>query len=150
MFSSQKHMMPSFPPSVIQTWSTMKRLMSISSVQVRLTDSYSVPLCWTSLTQQPSHCFTAGMSRVWAVKTKGSPHRGSSLVLQSKQSISLPAELYRELRLRPVVGNINTHTYTHSLRVRGWQRPGRPSAGLERIIMSSLYHSCQLCSFPYL
>merc|ERR1719192_469793 len=64
--------------------------MSISSVQVRLTDSYSVPLCWTSLTQHPSHCFTAGISRVWAVKTKGSPHLGSSCELQSKQSISFP------------------------------------------------------------
>ena len=39
LFSSQKHMIPSFPPSVMQTWSTMNRLISISSVQVRLTDS---------------------------------------------------------------------------------------------------------------
>ena len=39
LFSSQKHMMPELPPSVMQTWSTMNRLMSISSVQVRLTDS---------------------------------------------------------------------------------------------------------------
>merc|ERR550539_1129689 len=64
--------------------------MSISSVHVLLTDSYSVPLCWTSLTQQPSHCLVSGMSLVWAVNTKGSPHRGSSLELQSKHSVSLP------------------------------------------------------------
>ena len=32
--SSQKHMCPPLPPSVMQTWSTMKRLISKASVQV--------------------------------------------------------------------------------------------------------------------
>jgi len=35
--SSQKHILPFPPPSVMQTWSTMKRLISMSSVHERLT-----------------------------------------------------------------------------------------------------------------
>ena len=65
--SSQKHMCPLPPPSVMHTWSTMNRLMSRASVHVRLVLSRGVPLFCTSLTQHPSHFTIGGMSSILEV-----------------------------------------------------------------------------------
>ena len=84
-------MRPFPPPSVMQTWSTMNRLMSKSSVQVLLTLSRGVPIFLTSLTQHPSHCTIGGMSSIRDVQLKGSWHRGSDQLLHEKQSMWCPA-----------------------------------------------------------
>ena len=101
--SSQKHMCPLPPPSVMQTWSTMNKLMSRLSVHVLLVLSRGVPLFWTSFTQQPSHSIRAGMSSNLLVQLNGSEQRGSLQLLHSKQSILCPAgirKLVVEIELR--------------------------------------------------
>merc|ERR1719382_1249852 len=83
--SSQKHMWPFVLPSVIQTWSTMKRLMSRLSVHVLRTDSATVPACRTNFTQQPSQGIKEGISPMLRVQLNGSRH--PCQLLHSKQSI---------------------------------------------------------------
>jgi len=119
--SSQKHMWPLVLPSVMQTWSTMNRLMSRLSVHVRRTDSEAVPASLTNLTQHPSQGFWTGMSDTWCVQLKGSRHLGSSQLLHSKQSILCP----------------DMHSITAAeaaIRARSERRRGRMPAGIHTLV----------------